>query len=260
MNTAIASPSGGSVGLAFAIPAATVKAVVAQLSEGGKVVRGYMGVQVQQVTDEIAESLGLDKAKGALVGNAQPGAPADKAGLRSGDLIQSLDGSPVADPRDLSRRVAAHKPGERISVGYLRAGKAETADVTVEPLPDNPAVAAAEPAKEDGGPRLGLTLSPQPKDAKPTDGLAVAAVDPDGPAAAKGVQKGDTLLEVAGETVTSDKEVSEAVAAAEGRGRKAVLLRLRDAKGQIRFVALTPAKPDRKDPAPAKAPGEPDKG
>src|SRR3954462_6991831 len=136
VNTAIASPSGGSVGLAFAIPAATVQSVVAQLESDGRVSRGYLGVQIQPLTKELADGLGLDAQKGALVNSTQPDTPAAKAGLKSGDVITKVNGEAVSDARELTRKVAGLKPGSKVELSYLRDGRERNATVELGTLPN----------------------------------------------------------------------------------------------------------------------------
>ena len=242
VNTAIASPSGGSVGLAFAIPSETVQAVVEQLRTDGKVARGYLGVQVQPVTKDIADGLGLDKAKGALVDHAESGTPAAKAGLKSGDVIESVNGSNVNDARDLSRRIAGLKPGSKVEVAYLRGGKADTATIVLGALPADGKVASRDAGSSvtGGGLRLGLGLAPAAEVGLSEEGVAVVEVDPDGPAAAKGIERGDVILDVAGSPVSRPSDVAERVRSAEANGRKAVLMRVKSAKGgATRFVAVS---------------------
>ena len=241
VNTAIASPSGGSVGLAFAIPAETVQAVVDQLRSDGKVVRGYLGVQVQPVTKDIAEGLGLAKAKGALIDHAESGTPAAKAGLKSGDVIESVNGNPVNDARELSRRIAGLKPGTEVKLAYLRNGKSDTATVALGTLPSDGRVASRGDAETGGQARLGLSLAPA-GEVGLGDGVAVMEVDPTGPAAAKGIEQGDVILDVAGTSVSKPSEVQAQIRAAETNGRKAVLMRVKSAKGQTRFVAVALSK------------------
>ncbi|POR41372.1 Do family serine endopeptidase [Methylobacterium sp. V23] len=239
VNTAIASPSGGSVGLAFAIPAETVQAVVDQLRADGKVARGYLGVQVQPVTKDIADGLGLDKAKGALVDHAEAGTPAAKAGLKSGDVIESVNGTPINDAKELSRKIAGIKPGAKIELTYLRGGKSDTATVELGVLPNDTKVAGNDRGSSTNGqPRLGLSLAPASEVGAGSEGVAVMEVDPDGPAAAKGIEQGDIILDVAGSSVSQPSEVAERVRSAETSGRKAVLMRVKNAKGITRFVAV----------------------
>ncbi|WP_375463898.1 Do family serine endopeptidase [uncultured Methylobacterium sp.] len=240
VNTAIASPSGGSVGLAFAIPAETVQAVVDQLRTDGKVARGYLGVQVQPVTQDIAEGLGMGKPRGALVDHAEDGTPAAKAGLKSGDVIESVNGNPINDARELSRKIAGLKPGAKVEIAYLRGSKADTATITLGALPtDGTKVAASSGSDSSGGqPRLGLNLAPAADVGLAESGVAVVEVDPDGPAAAKGIEQGDVILDVAGRSVSRPSEVAEQIRSAEASGRKAVLMRVKSAKGATRFVAI----------------------
>jgi serine protease Do len=240
VNTAIASPSGGSVGLAFAIPAETVQAVVDQLRADGKVARGYLGVQVQPVTKDIADGLGLDKAKGALVDHAEPGTPAAKAGLKSGDVIETVNGSAINDARELSRKIAGLKPGAKVDLAYLRSGKTDTATVILGALPNDPKSSGGDRSglSSDGQPRLGLSLAPAAEVGAGEEGVAVMDVDPDGPAAAKGIEQGDIILDVAGSSVSKPSEVAERIRSAESSGRKAVLMRVKSSKGVTRFVAV----------------------
>ncbi|MDP4026045.1 Do family serine endopeptidase [Methylobacterium sp. NEAU 140] len=239
MNTAIASPSGGSVGLAFAIPADTVQTVVDQLRTDGKVARGYLGVQIQPVTQDIAEGLGLDKAKGALVDHAESGTPAAKAGLKAGDVIEKVNGDAVSSARELSRKIAGLKPGTKIDLTYLRGGKTDTATVTLGALPGDGKVASRGDAGSDGQPRLGLGLAPAAEVGLSDQGVAVVQVDPEGPAAAKGIEQGDLILDVGGQSVSSPSDVAAQIRSAESNGRKAVLMRVKSAKGQTRFVAIS---------------------
>ncbi|ACL61273.1 Do family serine endopeptidase [Methylobacterium nodulans] len=239
VNTAIASPSGGNVGLAFAIPSETVQAVVDQLRTDGKVARGYLGLQIQPVTKDIAEGLGLDKAKGALVTSTQDGTPAAKAGLKSGDVVQAVNGEPVSDARELSRRIAAMKPGTKVELSYLRGGKTDTATVELGTLPNDIKVASRDERGRgsDAQPRLGLSLAPADAVGAGTEGVAVVNVDPDGPAAAKGIEPGDIILDVGGQPVSSVSDVQSRIRSAERDGRKAVLMRIKSDKG-VRFVAI----------------------
>ncbi|GJD60579.1 Do family serine endopeptidase [Methylobacterium frigidaeris] len=240
VNTAIASPSGGNVGLAFAIPSETVQAVVDQLRADGKVARGYLGLQIQPVTKDIADSLGLDKAKGALVTSAQDGTPAAKAGLKSGDVVQAVNGDPVTDARELSRKIASLKPGTKVDLTYLRGGRTETAQVTLGTLPNDTKVASLDDrrgGRGDSQPRLGLSLAPAGQVGAGQEGVAVVGVDPDGPAAAKGIQEGDIILDVGGQPVSNLSDVATRIRAAESDGRKAVLMRIKNDKG-TRFVAI----------------------
>ena len=189
VNTAIFSPSGGSVGIGFAIPAHLAGKIVADLKDDGNVTRGWLGVVIQPVTKEIAESLGLDEAGGVIIADVQNGSPASKAGLRSGDTILTLDGKKVESPRDLARKVAAIKPGEKPSIELVRDGKTMTKEVTIAALPGKKKVASSKMIDDE--PKvslasLGLELSPTEG-----EGVAVVDVDPTGPAAEKGLRPGN---------------------------------------------------------------------
>ena len=229
VNTAIFSPSGGSVGLAFAIPSETVQSVVNQLETEGQVTRGYLGVQIQPLSKDLADSLGLSSQAGALVASAQDGTPAAKAGLKAGDVITAVNGEPVANARELSRKIAGLKPGTRIELGYVRDGKPQTASVELGVLPNDKA--ARSDTFESSGPQLGLRLAPS------NEGVEVVAVDPSGPAAAKGLEAGDVILEVGGQAVSKPAEVRTGLEIAKKEGKKAVLFRVKSREG-TRFVAI----------------------
>src|SRR4051812_27995331 len=229
VNTAIFSPSGGSVGLAFAIPADTVQSVVSQLETGGTVTRGYLGVQIQPLSKDLADSLGLSTEKGALVDSAQDGTPAAKAGLRAGDVITAVNGEPVASARELSRKIAGLKPGARIDLSYLREGKPQTASGELGSLPTE--TTAQNETLESSGPQLGLRLAPS------DDGVEVVAVSPSSPAADKGLKAGDVILQVGGQAVSKPADVRAGLDAAKKEGKRAVLLLVKSREG-TRFVAI----------------------
>src|ERR1700690_4005346 len=163
VNTAIFSPSGGSVGIAFAIPAETVTSVISQLKEHGSVTRGWIGVQIQPVTQDIADSLGLKKAEGALVAEPQAGSPAKQAGIEAGDVITAVDGVAVKDARDLAKRIGSKAPKSTIKLTVLHKGSEKTLDLRLGGLP-NPKEARANTEENDNGAadfgKLGLTLAP----------------------------------------------------------------------------------------------------
>ena len=242
VNTAIFSPSGGSVGIAFAIPADTVKTVVTQLRDHGTVTRGWIGVQIQPVTSEIAESLGLKKTEGALVAEAQSNGPAAKAGIQSGAVITSVNGNPVADARDLAKKIGALSPGNTVKLGVIEKGSEKTVSLTLGELPAKREAAKAEPkdnepSDSDVG-KLGLTLAPAGTVAGAgSQGVVITAVDPNGAAADMGFKTGDVILDVAGKAVSSPADVRKALADARGDGRKNVLLRVKSGEG-TRFVAI----------------------
>jgi serine protease Do len=241
VNTAIFSPSGGSVGIAFAIPSDTVKSVIAQLKDKGVVTRGWIGVQIQPVTQDIADSLGIKKAEGALVAEPQAGSPAAKAGIKSGDVILSVNGEKVKDARSLARTISAMAPGTSVSLGLLHDGKQDTVTLTLGELPKERQARAdtngdEHPSSDE--PKLGLSLAPASKVAGPdTEGVVVTGVDPSGPAADHGVKTGDVILEVGGKTVSTPADVRKAVGDAHTSGKRTVLMRVKSGDA-TRFVAI----------------------
>jgi len=238
VNTAIFSPSGGSVGIAFAIPADTVKTVVAQLKDKGSVTRGWIGVQIQPVTPEIADSLGLKKSTGALVAEPQKDGPAVKAGIQAGDVITAVDEKPVHDARDLARKIGGLAPGTTVKLGLIRGGAEKTVSLTLGELPNAREARAEINPKDKKGrseePRLGLSLAPG---GSGEPGVVVAEVDPSGPAADFGFKPGDVILEVAGKAVTTPDELRKALGAARAEGKHSVLMRVKSDQG-TRYVAI----------------------
>jgi serine protease Do len=242
VNTAIYSPSGGSVGIAFAIPADTVKTVVSQLKDKGAVTRGWIGVQIQPVNADIADSLGLKSAEGALVAEPQPDGPAVKAGIASGDVITAVNGQPIKDARELAKRISGMAPGASVKLGIISKGAEKTVNVTLGELPREQRQAKADSVDRDNSgtdvPRLGLALAPADKVAGAgSEGVVVTQVDPDGPAAAQGFRTGDVILDVAGKRVTSPDEVRKAIADARTGGKRTVLLRVKSGDN-TRFLAV----------------------
>jgi len=241
VNTAIYSPSGGSVGIAFAIPADTVKSVVTQLKEKGAVTRGWIGVQIQPVNADIADSLGLKKAEGALVAEPQPDGPAVKAGIQSGDVIISVNGTAVKDARDLAKKISSLPPGSNVKLGVVSKGSEKTVNVTLGELPREQRQARATSEGGEGGtdvPRLGLSLAPAGKVAGAgSEGVVVTQVDPDGPAAQQGFRTGDVILDVAGKRVANPEEVRKAFADARSGGKRTILLRIKSGEN-TRFLAV----------------------
>jgi serine protease Do len=241
VNTAIFSPSGGSVGIAFAIPADTVKNVVAQLKDKGKVTRGWIGVQIQPVTKDIADSLGMKTAEGALVAEPQAGGPAAKAGIEAGDVIISVNGEPIKDARDLAKKIGGMAPGASAKIGFLRKGSEKTVSLTLGELPKLRETRADSGSRSGPGadvPKLGLSLAPASNVAGAGDtGAVVTSVDPDGIAADHGFKIGDVILEVAGRAVVLPDDVSKAIADVRGAGKRTVLLRVKSGD-TTKFVAL----------------------
>src|SRR5580704_15916403 len=228
VNTAIFSPSGGSVGIGFAIPAETA------LKDKGVVARGWIGVQIQPVTAEIADSLGLKSTKGALVAEAQPNSPASAAGLKSGDVILGIDGGRIDGPRDLARKVAALGPGKKTDLIYWHDGSEKTAPVKLGSLPDDKEARVTPGMSRDNNAfsGLGLVLAPASSvQGAGSQGVVISDIDPDGVAAQKGLQIGDVILEAGGRAVNQPADISAVLAEAKKDNRKAVLLRIKGSEG-----------------------------
>ncbi len=233
VNTAIFSPSGGSVGLGFAIPAQTVDLVVSELEHGG-VKRGYLGVQIQPVTQDIADGLGMKSTDGALVAETQPDTPAAAAGVKSGDVIVKLNNEAVTSAGDLTRKVGALKPGDKAEVTFVRNGEQQTVSVTLGSVADEKTASADEDKTDTHAAlTLGVQLAPSGKG----KGVEVVGVDPTGEAAAKGITAGDVILEVAGKPVSSARQVKDEISAAKKDGKKAVVMLVRS-QDASRFVAF----------------------
>ncbi|MEP0323903.1 Do family serine endopeptidase [Bauldia litoralis] len=235
VNTAIFSPSGGNVGIAFAIPASTAERIIDDLTDDGKVVRGWLGVQIQGIDRDIADGLQLADAKGSLVTEAQAGSPAAAAGLKSGDAILAVNGEDLEDPKALATKIASMAPGEMVKVSVWRSGKAEEIDVTLGTLPGEEQLASLSPEEAPEVSPLadfGLVV------AEGDEGVTVEDVDPNGQAAERGLQPGDIILAVGKSDVAKPADVEKLVKDAETDGRKAVLLRVKSGE-QTRFVALT---------------------
>ncbi|WP_213774315.1 Do family serine endopeptidase [Bradyrhizobium sp. dw_78] len=240
VNTAIFSPSGGSVGIGFDIPAATAKLVVAELKDKGYVTRGWLGVQVQPVTADIADSLGMKQARGAMVDNPQDGSPAAKAGIEAGDVITAVNGADVKDARDLARNISTMAPGASVKLDILHKGTARTVSVALGEMPDDHQANAGGDHAADlaGTPHLGLQLAPAGEVAGSGDkGVVVTSVDPAGPAAEHGFRTGDVILNVGGNIVSNAADVRAALNAAKESGKHSVLMRVKTADA-TRFVAV----------------------
>jgi serine protease Do len=241
VNTAIFSPSGGSVGIAFAIPSDTVKSVISQLKDHGSVTRGWIGVQIQPVTQDIADGLGLKKAEGALVAEPQPKSPAVKAGIEAGDVITAVDGKAVKDARDLAKKIGALPPKTSVKLSILHKGSEKTVTLTLGEMPKTKE-ARANSEDNDGGTvdlaKLGLTLAPATRVAGAgSEGVAVTDVDSSGVAADHGFSTGDVILEVAGKSVSTPADVRKMIANARTDGKRTVLMRVKSGDN-TRFVAL----------------------
>jgi serine protease Do len=244
VNMMIFSPSGGSIGIAFAIPAATVRTVISQLRDKGSVSRGWLGVQIQPVTAEIADVLGLKQPQGALVAEPVADGPAAKAGVLSGDVIASVDGKAVKDAAALSKAISSTAPGTAVKLGVVREGKEQTIDVALGELPvANPAASqerhgSDEPETMGRGDAsdLGLELAPAGSIAGAGEqGVVVLDINPAGLWAEQGFSLGDVILQVSGKSVTTPEELGSAVSEARNAGKRTVLLRLRSGDA-MRFV------------------------
>jgi serine protease Do len=241
VNTAIYSPSGGNVGIAFAIPAKMVEEVVSDLRKDGVVTRGWLGVQIQPVTADIAESMGLDATEGAIVADAQPDGPAEGAGIQSGDIILKVDDEKVSDPKELSEMIAHLEPNTEVTITVLRDGKERKIDVKLGDLNDlDESMQAnaradqpdekANPASLDG---LGLTV----EENSDGDGVVITGVEDDSPAAETGIRSGDVIVSIGGKTVKTVKDVERGIADAQDQGRGAVLFKVEGENG-ARFVGV----------------------
>jgi serine protease Do len=241
VNTAIFSPSGGNVGIAFAIPASTVSSVVAQLKDKGSVTRGWIGVQIQPVTQDIADSMSLKKAEGALVAEPQANGPAAKAGIEAGDVITSVNGEAIKNARDLARKIGGMAPGNSVKVVLLRKGSEKTVTMTLGELPnvrEARASATPEDDRQSGLPRFGLQLAPSGTVAGAAgDGVVVTNVTPGRLAAELGFKAGDVILDVGGTAVKSPADVRKALSGAQDGGKRTVLMRVKSGEG-TRFVAV----------------------
>ena len=248
MNSMIFSPSGGSVGIGFAIPSNTIRDVVAQLQAHGRVARGWLGVSIQSITPDIAASMGIKEAKGAIVAGVVPSGPAAKAGFQQGDVVIAINGKPVEDNRDLTRRVAALPAGSRASFTINRQGTAKTLTVQIAQRKDEQ-VASVAPAQQQSAPgatgeAMGLGLAAVTPEMRRSynlegsvEGVLITRVDPNSDAAEKGLEPGDILVSVGNRVVHTPQEVQSRIADAHAQGRKSVLLLVSGSNGQ-RYVAV----------------------
>jgi serine protease Do len=248
VNTAIISPTGGSIGIGFAVPSDTAISVVDQLRQFGETRRGWLGVRIKSVTEDIAESLGVKENSGALISSVTNDSPAEKAGIEAGDVVVKFDGRDVTSTRGLPRLVSQTPIGKTVDIEVVRKGARRTLKVTVARLVEDDA-AAQKPATSDSTPQssrlIGLGLAPLDEalrkqfglEAK-TKGVVVTEVDPQSPAAKRGIKVGDVIVEAGQDAVTNVTEVAASIEKIRKAGRKAVLLRLEDAKGDLRFVAV----------------------
>jgi serine protease Do len=252
INTAIISPSGGSIGIGFAVPSKTATPVIDQLKQFGETRRGWLGVRIQQVTDEIAESLNIKPTRGALVAGVDDKGPAKPAGIEPGDVIVKFDGKEIKEMRDLPRVVADTPVGKQTPVVVIRKGKEETKTVTLGRLEDGEKLAAVDP-KNDGAPdntvvkkTLGIELAnlsgelrKRYKIKDTVKGVVITGVDASSPAADKRLSPGDVIVEIAQEAVATTDEFQAKVDKLKKDGRKSALLLVAGADGELRFVALS---------------------
>lgn len=251
INTAIYSPSGGSIGLGFAIPSSLAGPVVAQLKDNGRVERGLLGVQIQPVTKEIAESLSLKSEKGALVAMVQPDSPALAAGIKSGDVIMSVDGKAVDSIKELTRTISSMKPGTSVKLGFWRDGKDMTATAKVGDQKEDSAIIKAKADGKSGEAAkpepmaYGVSLAPISPEARQqmkldadVKGVLVAAVEPGSPADDQGLKAGDILQQVGRDAIDSPKTAGEKLKEAKTTGKPVLMKIYRE--GMTRFVAISP--------------------
>jgi serine protease Do len=251
VNTLIISPSGGSIGIGFAVPSKTVAGVVDQLRQFGELRRGWLGVRIQQVTDEIGESLNIKPARGALIAGVEDKGPAKPAGIEPGDVVVKFDGKDIKEPKDLSRVVADTPVGKEVDIVIIRKGAEETRKVTLGRLDDgDKAVQAStksqpEPEKPVTQKALGLDLATLSKDLRTrykikdsVKGVIVTGVDASSDAADKRLSAGDVIVEVAQEAVANAADVKKRVDQLKKDGKKSILLLVSNADGELRFVAL----------------------
>jgi serine protease Do len=253
VNTLIISPSGGSIGIGFAVPSKTVAGVVDQLRQFGELRRGWLGVRIQTVTDEIAESLSIKPARGALIAGVEDKGPAKPAGIEPGDVVVKFDGKDIKEPKDLSRVVADTAVGKEVDVVIIRKGQEETRKVTLGRLEDtDKAVPAAAKTKEEPAEKpvtqkaLGLDLATLSKDLRSrykikdsVKGVIITNVDGTSDAAEKRLSPGEVIVEVAQEAVSNAADVKKRVEQLKKDGKKSVLLLVSNADGELRFVALS---------------------
>jgi serine protease Do len=239
VNTAIFSPSGGSVGIGFAIASDVVQTVVQQLKDNGSVSRGWLGVEIQPVTPDLADGLGVKPDTGALVAKETAESPAAKAGVKVGDVIEAVDDKAVTDPRDLARRIAALGPKKTVSLTLMRDGKEQKFDVMLGVMPSDRVLADAADANHEssddavsGLAKLGLELEPAKG-----GGVKIIAVAPDSAASERGLEAGDVIVDAGGKEVSKPTEIAAAIDGAKTAGRKSVLLRVKSNQS-VRFVAL----------------------
>jgi len=252
INTAIISPSGGSIGIGFSVPSKTAMPVIDQLKQFGETRRGWLGVRIQQVTDEIAESLNIKPPRGALVAGVDDKGPAKPAGIEPGDVIVKFDGKEIKEMRDLPRAVADTPVGKQTPVIVIRKGKEETKTVTLGRLEDGEKLAAVDTKNDPPGEKpvvkkaLGIELANMSDDLRKrykikdtVKGVVITGVDANSPAADKRLSPGDVIVEIAQESVASADDFQAKIDKLKKDGRKSALLLVGGADGELRFVALS---------------------
>jgi serine protease Do len=260
INTAIFSPSGGNVGIGFAIPAEQAKPVVDALMKGGRVKRGYLGVQIQQISDDIAESLGLPKNRGELIAHVEPGQAAERAGIRQGDVVVGVNGQEVTPDTTLSYLVANAEIGTRVPIELIRGGKRMTVTATLGERPPEEQLAAQlngdndnfssddnDDSQQQAAAQASLGLAVQPLTPAiarqvgvpaTTKGLVIGGVDASSDAAAKGLKRGDVIISVNGRPATTAADVRTAVTEATGAKRPSVLMLIQRGNNPARYIGL----------------------
>jgi serine protease Do len=252
VNTLIISPSGGSIGIGFAVPSKTVAGVVSQLQQFGELRRGWLGVRIQQVTDEIAESLNIRPARGALIAGVEDKGPAKPAGIEPGDVVIKFDDKDIKEPKDLSRVVADTAVGKEVNVVIIRKGQEETHKVTLGRLEDTDKVQVAAKTKDEPAEKpvtqkaLGLDLAALSKDLRTrykikesVKGVVITGVDGTSDAAEKRLSAGDVIVEVAQEAVSNAGDIKKRIDQLKKDGKKIVLLLVANGDGELRFVTLS---------------------
>jgi serine protease Do len=252
VNTAIISPSGGSIGIGFAVPSKTARSVIDQLKQFGETRRGWLGVRIQQVTDEIAESLNIKPPRGALVAGVDDRGPAKPAGIEPGDVIVKFDGKEIKEMRDLPRVVADTPVGKQTPVVVIRKGREETKTVTLGRLEDGEKLTAVD-SKHEGSPdktvvkkTLGIELANMSDDLRKrykikdtVKGVVITGIDASSPAADKRLSPGDVIVEIAQEAVAGIDDFQSKIDKLKKDGKKSALLLVAGADGELRFVALS---------------------
>jgi serine protease Do len=243
VNTAIFSPAGINIGIGFAVPSKTAQSVADQLIRTGRVERGYVGLRLQELTPALAQAMGLQNDDGVLVASVEPGGPAERAGVRTGDVVTRFNGQPVEGGRALSRAVAAARPGSQAQMTVVRDGGTQELTVSIGQRPGEQGTRRSALETQEGGKRLGVALSPIPEAARGqfglepgTSGVLIQRIEPNSPASESGLREGDVIVSANNQPVADPSDVGEAWAEAQ-RQKKPILLRVRR-DDQYLFVAV----------------------